>query len=74
MTSYIRLNDSLRYRGTTELESRLEAGQSQAEVTLSLQEARKWCCGINSKQVVLSRGRSANVTTEHQNLHRCTRA
>ncbi|GFU04325.1 hypothetical protein TNCV_864241 [Trichonephila clavipes] len=51
---------------------RLEAIQSQAEVARSLQVARKWFpgCRINSKQVILSPGRSAMVATEHQYLHR----
>ncbi|GFU38308.1 hypothetical protein TNCV_2433031 [Trichonephila clavipes] len=68
ITSHNRLDDSLRWRAV----GRLEAGQSQVEVDRSLQVGQNWSpgCGINSKQVVLSPGWSANVATEHKHLHR----
>ncbi|GFW98121.1 hypothetical protein TNCV_2491761 [Trichonephila clavipes] len=61
-------DDSLRRRAV----GRLEAGQSQAEKIRWLQVARKWSLGygINSKQGVLSIGRSAKITTEHLYPHR----
>ncbi|GFW63555.1 hypothetical protein TNCV_402211 [Trichonephila clavipes] len=61
-------DDSLRWRDIC----RLEDDQSLAEETQPLQVARKWSPGrgINSKQVVLSPGRQAKVTTEHEHLHR----
>ncbi|GFS86451.1 hypothetical protein TNCV_513261 [Trichonephila clavipes] len=68
ITSHDHLDDSLKLRAIR----RLEAGQSQVEGARWLQVARKWSSinGINSKQVVLSSGRSTKVTTEHQHLHR----
>ncbi|GFX91867.1 hypothetical protein TNCV_3576971 [Trichonephila clavipes] len=62
------LDDSLRWRAVR----RLKASQSQAEVARWLQVTCKWFPdhGINSKQVVLSPGRSIKVTPEHRHLHR----
>ncbi|GFY20821.1 hypothetical protein TNCV_1120551 [Trichonephila clavipes] len=43
-----------------------------AELSRNGYETRKWFpgCGINSKQVILSPGRSVKVATEYQHLHR----
>ncbi|GFV80861.1 hypothetical protein TNCV_3517281 [Trichonephila clavipes] len=62
------LDNTLRWRADT----RLEVGQSQAEVAFWLQLTRKWSSGrgIDSKQVVLSPGRSAKVVTEDRHLHK----
>ncbi|GFV21417.1 transposable element Tcb2 transposase [Trichonephila clavipes] len=58
MTFHNGLDDSLRWKAA----GRLEAGQSQAEVSRWLQVSRKWFpgYGINSKQVI-SPGTSAKV-------------
>ncbi|GFX52040.1 hypothetical protein TNCV_4653691 [Trichonephila clavipes] len=57
------LDDSLRWKAV----GRLEAPQSQAELTQGLQVAQMWTPGYgnNSKQVILSPERSVKVTTEH---------
>ncbi|GFU35721.1 hypothetical protein TNCV_1203951 [Trichonephila clavipes] len=67
MNSHNRLDNFLRWRAV----GRAQAGQSQVEMAESLQGARKFPPGgiINSKQEVLSPGRSSKVSTE-QHLHR----
>ncbi|GFX60062.1 hypothetical protein TNCV_4557421 [Trichonephila clavipes] len=68
MTYYYRLDHFLRWRAVV----RLEASQSLADETRWLQMTQNWSPGfeINSKQVVLSPGRTAQVTTDHRHLYR----
>ncbi|GFW03762.1 hypothetical protein TNCV_2538731 [Trichonephila clavipes] len=67
-TAHNSLDDSLRWKTV----DRLESDQFQVKVTSWLQVDQKWSpgCRINSKQVVVSAGRSAMVSAEHQYLHR----